>query len=102
MSQARARRTRAQVVVSGLVQGVGFRYSLRDLAEREGVQGWVRNLPDGRVEAVLEGDEEAVRRLVGWCYSGPPGARVWNVEVHWSEPQGGLRGFGIERTPRRY
>jgi acylphosphatase len=65
-----------QIRVRGRVQGVGFRYSLRREAERAGVRGWVRNRRDGSVEALLQGDAEAVARLVAWARHGPPAARV--------------------------
>lgn len=78
---------RAHVFVSGVVQGVGYRMScLR--AARGRVGGWVRNLDDGRVEAVFEGTAEAVERMISWCRTGPSAARVRNVEVTWETPQG--------------
>lgn len=67
------------VFVSGRVQGVGFRYSTRDQAVRLGVAGWVRNLPDGRVEAFVEGEPKAVTAMLDWLRSGPPGASVDDV-----------------------
>jgi acylphosphatase len=70
-----------RVVVTGSVQGVGFRWSARAEAERLGVRGWVRNRDDGGVEAHLGGDDEAVERLVAWFRTGPPGAVVTSVEV---------------------
>jgi acylphosphatase len=76
------------------VQGVGFRYSTQAYATRAGLGGWVRNLADGRVEAVFEGPRPAVERLVGWCCSGPRGATVREVETTWEEPAG-LAGFSI-------
>lgn len=85
MSDGNARR---RVVVQGQVQGVFFRDSTRDEAEREGVAGWVRNRDDGSVEAVFEGDEQAVERLVDWCRSGPSSADVENVEATEEEPEG--------------
>ena len=90
----------ARVVVSGEVQGVFFRDTMRRLASRAGVTGWVRNLPDGRVEALVEGEEGAVRRLVEWCHQGPPDARVTDVAVEWTAATGNYERFGIERTPR--
>lgn len=89
-------RIRRRVVVHGRVQGVWFRDSMRREAERLGVFGWVRNMPDGSVEAALEGDEGAVDRLVAWCDHGPPGARVLRVETR-SEPTEGLADFRIVR-----
>jgi acylphosphatase len=82
------------VVVHGRVQGVFFRDTLRRLAQRDGVTGWARNTLDGTVEAVFEGDEEAVERLVEFCRRGPGGARVDRVEVE-TEDAEGLAGFAI-------
>jgi acylphosphatase len=85
---------RRRVVLHGRVQGVFFRDSLRRLAEEANVSGWARNAPDGTVEAVFEGDEDAVARLLGFAREGPPGARVEQVEVHQEEPEG-LAGFHV-------
>ena len=85
---------RRRVVVHGSVQGVFFRDSLRRLAERHGVSGWARNTSEGTVEAVFEGEPEAVERLVSFAQTGPPDARVEAVDVHEEEPEG-LSGFGI-------
>lgn len=79
---------RRHVVVSGAVQGVGFRVSLARAARSRSVGGWVRNRPDGTVEAVLEGPEDAVLSLVRWCGDGPRGACVDGVEVREEEPEG--------------
>ena len=78
---------RRRVIVHGAVQGVFFRDSTRRLAERRGVRGWVRNNPDGTVEAVFEGESEAVERLVDFCRRGPRGAVVDRVEVYEEEPE---------------
>jgi acylphosphatase len=86
--------TSKRVIVSGLVQGVGFRYSLAGRAEARAVAGWVRNRPDGAVEALLEGADAEVEALVDWCRVGPRGARVDRVEVY-EEQLSGLRGFTI-------
>jgi acylphosphatase len=86
--------TSKRVIVSGLVQGVGFRYSLAGRAEARDVAGWVRNCPDGSVEALLEGADGEVEALVDWCRDGPRGARVDRVEVYVEQPSG-LRGFTI-------
>ncbi len=83
-------------VISGRVQGVGFRYWTCELAEQLGLGGWVRNLGDGRVEAVFEGPDESVERMVRWCHRGPPGAEVGEVEVLREEPEGVL-GFEVRR-----
>ncbi|HWQ12587.1 MAG TPA: acylphosphatase [Roseiflexaceae bacterium] len=86
---------RAHVLISGRVQGVNFRAATRDQARAAGVAGWVRNLDDGRVEAVFEGPRLAVERLVSWCHRGPSSARVDRVEVQWQPPTGGEHGFSI-------
>ena len=83
-------------VISGHVQGVGFRWFTQDTARLEGVTGWVRNLPDGSVEALIEGDSEAVTRVERAIRSGPRGARIEKVDVDDEEP-GGYRSFTIER-----
>jgi acylphosphatase len=85
---------RKRVLVSGLVQGVFFRDSCRRIACRHGVRGWVRNLPDGRVEAVFEGDADGVERLLTWARTGPTRARVEGVEIY-DEPAEGLGVFQI-------
>jgi acylphosphatase len=89
-------RVARKLVISGRVQGVGFRWFTQDAASREGVTGWVRNLPDGRVEALVEGEDEAVTRVERALRSGPRGARVDDVNVDVEEP-GGYRRFTIER-----
>ena len=82
------------MIVSGRVQGVGFRYLLAGRAEARHVAGWVRNRRDGSVEAVFEGASDAVDALVDWCSAGPRGARVDRVEVYDEEPSG-VRDFTI-------
>jgi acylphosphatase len=81
-------RTRAHVYVSGNVQGVYFRATTRDEARERGVGGWVRNLDDGRVEAVFEGPEEDVEAMVEFCHEGSEAARVEAVDVTHEEPEG--------------
>jgi acylphosphatase len=85
---------RRRVVVHGLVQGVFFRDTVRRQAQARGVAGWVRNARDGTVEAVLEGEPEAVERLVELCGIGPQGARVDRVEVVEEAPEA-VRGFEV-------
>jgi acylphosphatase len=85
---------RRRVVVHGHVQGVFFRDSVRRLAQQRGVTGWVANRSDGAVEAVLEGEPDAVERLVDLCRAGPRGARVDSVDVVAEEPEG-LSGFNV-------
>lgn len=82
-----ADRTRAHVLVSGRVQGVYYRATTRETAERLGVDGWVQNLDDGRFEAVFEGPADAVGRMIGWCHEGSPDARVERVEEEYEEPE---------------
>jgi acylphosphatase len=79
------------------VQGVLFRREITDVARNVGITGWVRNLPDGRVEAVAEGEKEMLEELVRFCHVGPPGARVSGIEVEWSDFKGEFRGFKITR-----
>lgn len=86
-------KARAHVFVSGRVQGVFFRQKTKQQADSLGVNGWVRNLPDGGVEAVFEGDEEAVKALVEYCDHGPSYARVTNVNVVWEEYRGEFSDF---------
>ena len=88
-------RVRAHVTIGGRVQGVNFRASARERARSAGVEGWVRNLDDGRVEAVFEGPNAAVKRMVSWCYSGPAPARVDRVDVKWEQPTGQDADFRI-------
>jgi acylphosphatase len=85
---------RRRVIVHGLVQGVYFRDTTRRLARQAGVAGWVRNRADGAVEAVFEGPDEAVERLVDFCRRGPRGARVDRAEVLDEEPHG-IAGFSV-------
>jgi acylphosphatase len=85
---------RKRVRAHGRVQGVFFRDSTRQRAEAAGVAGWIANRPDGTVEAVFEGDDDAVERLVAWMREGPRGASVSRTEVNEAEPEG-LRGFDI-------
>ncbi|WP_281193350.1 acylphosphatase [Halorubrum sp. F4] len=89
-------RTRAHVYVSGRVQGVFYRASTRDAARERGVDGWVRNLDDGRVEAVFEGTEAAVDGMVEWCRTGSPAAEVDDVDATYENPEG-IDGFEVRR-----
>ena len=86
---------RVHVFVSGRVQGVGYRYSTVNEAQRLGVNGWVRNLPDGRVEAVFEGSQKLVEEMIDWCQKGSRGALVKDVAVEYEQPKGLLK-FKIE------
>ena len=88
-------RERAHLYVSGQVQGVFFRDSARKRAERLGLTGWVKNLPDGRVEALFEGPSERVREMVRWCEQGPPHAAVEDVRTEFEASEGDLTGFEV-------
>ena len=88
-------RERAHVYVSGQVQGVFFRESARERAERLGLAGWVKNLPDGRVEALFEGEPEKVREMIRWCEEGPPHATVEEVDAEFEAPEKDLLGFEV-------
>jgi acylphosphatase len=88
-------RKRVRVLISGRVQGVFFRAFTRDAAIQRGVTGWVRNLVDGRVEAVFEGSEEEVDQMAAWCQGGSPGSRVDQVEAHQEPYQGEFTSFEI-------
>lgn len=88
-------RVRAHILVSGEVQGVAFRAATVDEARRLGVQGWVRNVADGRVEAEAEGERAKVEALVRWCRRGPPAARVQDVQATFSAYAGDLGPFSV-------
>jgi acylphosphatase len=88
MSEARAR-----AVFRGRVQGVFFRAETRDRARSLGLSGWVRNVPDGSVEAVFEGERERIESILDWCRRGPGLAEVEDVDVDWEQPRG-EEGFG--------
>ncbi len=78
---------RAHVWIAGQVQGVNFRAYAEDEAAFRHVDGWIRNLPDARVEAVFEGDASAVEAMIRWCHRGSPAARVDVVDLVWEAPQ---------------
>ncbi len=86
---------RTRVLVTGRVQGVGFRWAVEDEARDAGITGWVRNLPDGRLEAVFEGEEGAVQRMIGFSRRGPAAARVDDVEIVKEEYTGKFDRFSI-------
>lgn len=93
----RAKMKRAHLFISGRVQGVFYRAFTKEIADSLGLSGWVRNLRDGRVEAVFEGDEDRISLAIQRCKEGPPYAVVNNIEVIWEEPEG-IQGFEIIRT----
>lgn len=86
---------RAHVYIRGRVQGVFFRASTRDKARAFGVQGWVKNCLDGRVEAAFEGEKDAIDAMVRWCRKGPAGAFVEHIEVCWEEYTGEFCEFSV-------
>ena len=88
-------REQAHVYVSGQVQGVFFRDSTREKAEQLGLAGWVKNLPDGRVEAHFEGPTEKVREMVRWCKEGPSHAEVEDVDTEFEASQKDLTSFEV-------
>ena len=88
-------KARAHVYISGYVQGVCFRAYAHDLARQIGVNGWVRNLFDGRVEAVFEGERDKVEKMINFCRCGPQGADVSDVEVKWDDYKGEFSDFDI-------
>ena len=92
-------KVRAHVWIAGRVQGVAFRAYTVDEASVRGVTGWVGNIPDGRVEAVFEGERAVVEEMIAWCRKGPPAARVSSVEVIWEEPKD-ERGFDVRYLAR--
>ncbi len=82
-----------RLTIRGRVQGVGYRYAMIEAAHAQGVAGWVRNRRDGTVEALVQGDERAVERLLTWCRRGPPGARVTAIDPVALEADPALAGF---------
>ncbi len=89
------KQVRAHVIISGRVQGVFFRVETKRAAERFGVLGWVRNRPDGTVEAVFEGGQQAVDAILTWCNEGPDLAVVENVDLKWQDYSGEFKRFDI-------
>ena len=88
-------KARAHLYITGRVQGVNFRYYTQQEAEGLGCVGWVRNLRDGRVEVVAEGEQTKVEELARWCHRGPSWASVTNVEIQWETPTGEFKNFGV-------
>ena len=86
---------RLHVIVSGRVQRVGFRWETKLAADALFLNGWVRNLPDGRVEAVFEGPDGTLDAMLAWCRKGPPYAKVADVIVNWETGESALTGFQI-------
>jgi acylphosphatase len=98
MDQSRTSQTptiRARIVIAGRVQGVYFRASARDVARAQRLSGWVRNRTNGDVEAVVEGETDAVQAFIAWCHTGPPGAHVTEVRVTMDPSTDEYQGFRI-------
>ena len=89
-------KSRAKVIVKGIVQGVNFRYYTQKQAIRSNVTGWVRNLPDGSVAAIFEGEEQDVESMVQWCRHGPPSAQVTELIVQPEEFRGEFPSFSLK------
>ncbi len=89
-------KVRAHVFITGRVQGVFFRYKTRNEAKKHDVTGWVRNLSDGRVEAVFEGNKEDVGKLIDFAGKGPSGAKVLDLNVKWQDYSGKFNDFEVE------
>ena len=81
--------------ISGRVQGVAFRWATDNAAKSYGLTGWVRNLADGRVEVVAEGEPEILETFIKWCHQGPPSARVDDIETQWFDASGKFKKFAI-------
>jgi acylphosphatase len=88
-------KSRAKLIVKGMVQGVNFRFYTQRQAQKHNLTGWVRNLPDGSVAAVFEGEEEDVEAMIQWCHHGPPSAHVTQVIVQPEEYRGEFQRFSV-------
>jgi len=89
------KKVRAHVLIEGRVQGVFFRAETRSQAYSLGITGWVRNRWGGGVEAVFEGEDQKVQKMIAWCYKGPPAAVIEDVEVKWEEYKGEFTSFSV-------
>ncbi len=95
-------KTRVHLYINGMVQGVFFRDSARQVAQSMGLSGYIMNLSDGRVEVVIEGEKEGVDSLVQWCHAGPPRAVVKSVEIHTEPYKGEFDVFEVRRLVKKY
>ena len=86
----------AHLIISGKVQGVFYRASCQKIAQELGLTGWVKNLSDGSVEVLAQGEKEKIEKLIEWCKKGPPGARVSDVKVEWKEQEKKFFSFDIK------
>jgi len=96
------KKTRAHVFIRGKVQGVYFRQNTKQIATKHRVNGRVRNLTDGRVEAILEGDNIDVNKVIEWCHVGPPNSIVEDVDIRFEEYTGEFASFTIDTTTNNY
>ena len=85
----------AHIIISGRVQGVFYRASCQEIAQMHDLKGWARNLPTGEVEVLAQGEKEKIEKLITWCKKGPPGARVSDVKIEWSNQSDDLSNFEI-------
>jgi acylphosphatase len=88
-------KARVHIMISGLVQGVFFRHYTRKNAIQFGLTGWVKNRPDGKVEAVFEGEEQTIALMIDWCRNGPPSARISDIDITLEEPTNTFPDFRI-------
>jgi acylphosphatase len=95
LSAREAANVQAHLFISGTVQGVSFRASTREQAKQRGVMGWVKNLKDGRVEALLQGPKDKVDEVIQWCHRGPPAAKVEKVVVTWEKVEDEFKDFDV-------
>lgn len=93
---AEQKKIRVHIIISGIVQGVNFRYYTRETARRLNLTGWVKNLPDGKVETIAEGDEKAIDEFIEWCRKGPKSARVESIEAKKGKYIGEFHDFKID------
>ena len=89
------KKVRAHLLISGRVQGVCFRYYTQDIAQNLEIKGWVKNCWDGKVEVLMEGEEDKVKELIDWCCKGPGSAVVEKVDIEWEKYRGEFNSFGI-------
>lgn len=87
----------AHIIISGKVQGVCYRASCMEYAKGLGIKGWVKNLEDGKVEALVQGEKEKINKLIEWCKQGPPAAMVEEVKISWEEANGPFNSFVVLR-----
>jgi len=87
----------AHIIISGKVQNVCYRVSCKEYASGQGLKGWVRNIENGSVEALAQGEKEKIERFIEWCKKGPPQAKVEEVKITWQEANGPFNGFSVIR-----